>query len=62
MTKTISLMFATISTLLLAATAISIAHSLVWTIIFISIWFIFTGFGFIYKAKQRRKNNNDSAN
>lgn len=57
MSKKMSLMFATLSTILLAATAVSIAHSLLWTIIFLVLSLIVTGFGFVYKARMRRKNN-----
>lgn len=55
MSKRMSLFFATLSTLLLAATAVSIAHSLAWTIIFLIASIIVTGIGFVYKAKQRKK-------
>jgi len=57
MSKKLSLFFATLSTLLLAATAISIAHSLLWTIIFFVLFFSVTGIGFVYKAKLRKRNN-----
>lgn len=57
MSKGMSLFFSALSIVFLAAMAVSIAHSWLWTIIFLLLSIITTGIGFMYKAKLRKKNS-----
>ncbi|MFB9327588.1 DUF5325 family protein [Paenibacillus aurantiacus] len=55
MSKSLSLLFAVVSVILMTATAISIAHSAWLTLLLFVLTMGCIGAGFIVKAKQRRR-------
>jgi hypothetical protein len=59
MNKGLALFFAVFGTLLLAGISYSIALGNIWLVLLFSLLSIgFIGFGFVIKAKQRKRNNN----
>jgi hypothetical protein len=57
MNKGLALLFAVVATLLLAAISYALSLGNVWLVLLFSILSIgFIGFGFIVKAKQRKRN------
>lgn len=55
MPKSLSLLFSVVAILFLSAMSISIAHSIVWVLIFGVLSIVTIGVGFVTKAKLRRK-------
>lgn len=60
MSKGLSLLFAVLSVLLMAATAISINYSGWLVLLFAALMLGTTGYGFVLKAKLERKKAGDS--